>query len=172
MLAASVADPSALWEPQPGETAKAFAAFCAFRDLPPERRTVPAAFQALHGRPSGGHGGASQWRLWRSKNAWDARVDAWDREQDRVAQAEFQRARKQALVGCTGRCRTRRWMSRRRRPARAVRRRGCGSRRCCRSWRRCPRGWRSPRTGRGDGLSPVAWGSPGPDRGPRLKSTR
>ncbi len=81
------------WEQQPGESAKAFAAFRSFRDLPPERRTVAAAWQALTGRPTATRGGPGQWRGWHARNAWSARAAAYDREQDRLATAQALRDR-------------------------------------------------------------------------------
>ena len=92
----------ALWERQPGETAKAFAAFCAYRDLPAERRSVREAYVAA-GRPQPGHNQAVRsapgtWREWASHNAWATRAEAWDREQDRFAQAALIRRRAQSRL--------------------------------------------------------------------------
>lgn len=39
----------------------------------------------------------SVWRDWHAANAWQARAEAWDRECDRLAQAELVRERKRAL---------------------------------------------------------------------------
>jgi hypothetical protein len=76
------------WEQQPGESAKAFAAFRAYRDLAAEKRSVPAAYTALTGRPCGVRGGNTRWREWHARNGWVARAAAWDREEDRLARAQ------------------------------------------------------------------------------------
>ena len=41
--------------------------------------------------------GPSEWERWTATRAWASRAAAWDAEQDRADQAEFLRARKQAL---------------------------------------------------------------------------
>jgi hypothetical protein len=87
----------ALWERQPGESAKAFAAFTAYRDLPAERRSVREAYAVSRGPKQGQNqvirSAPGTWREWASKNAWAARAEAWDREQDRVARGELARRR-------------------------------------------------------------------------------
>ena len=65
------------WECQDGETAKAYAAFCAYRDLGPERSLSKTG--AVLGKNPGGL------EEWSSKNEWVKRAAAWDAEQDRIA---------------------------------------------------------------------------------------
>lgn len=65
------------WERQPEETSKAYAAFCAYRDLGPERSLAKAG-EVLGKNP----GGLEEWS---SKNEWVKRSAAWDDEQDRIA---------------------------------------------------------------------------------------
>lgn len=66
-----------LWDRQPDETAKAFEAFCVYRDLGPGR-SIPQVGQKL---------GKSEGTLepWSSKYEWVKRATAWDAEQDRRA---------------------------------------------------------------------------------------
>ena len=67
------------WEMQPGETAKQFEAFVAYREM--EERSISKVSKllnksiALIGR-------------WSSKNNWVERVAAWDNEKDRIARQE------------------------------------------------------------------------------------
>ena len=86
---------AALWERQEGETAKAFAAFCAYRDLPPESRSIRAAGEASTGqkalRTRTGPRAATAWHVWAADYAWAARAAAWDAELDRRATAEIAR---------------------------------------------------------------------------------
>lgn len=78
------------WERQNGETAKAYAAFCAYRDLGPDR-SIRKAGEML---------GKNQTTLeqWSAKNSWGERAAKWDDEQDRIARqeqlAEIKRMRK------------------------------------------------------------------------------
>lgn len=65
------------WERQEEETSKAYAAFCVYRDLGPERSLAKAG-AALGKNP----GGLEEWS---SKNDWVKRSAAWDDEQDRIA---------------------------------------------------------------------------------------
>lgn len=79
------------WDQQDGESAKAFAAFRAYRDLGDER-TQLKAFRAYSGNQSV----TSQpgyFRQWSASNDWPARVEAWDSEQERIADAEAERNR-------------------------------------------------------------------------------
>ncbi len=84
------------WECQPGEPTKAFAAFCAYRDLPPDVRSISSAWEAASGqkahRTRTGPRAPRQWHAWSAKHAWVARAAAWDREQDRVARARMAKA--------------------------------------------------------------------------------
>ena len=51
------------WERQKRETVKAYDAFCALRDTPPDQRSIPKCVQALYG---GGRKSAKvrQWQKW------------------------------------------------------------------------------------------------------------
>lgn len=68
------------WERQPEETAKAFQAFCAYRDMGPER-SLNKLVQKLHkNRTTLGE--------WSGRYDWVSRCAAWDAEQDRIARQE------------------------------------------------------------------------------------
>ena len=66
-----------LWERQPGETARAFEAFCVYRDMGASRSH----------RKTGQKLGKNCTTIgeWSSKYEWVKRVAAWDAEQDRIA---------------------------------------------------------------------------------------
>lgn len=80
----------AAWERQPGEPARAYAAFCLYRDMPATERSLRAVADRLYG--SGGGNPASKRRRapgqlhkWSVRWRWVERAAAWDEEQDRVA---------------------------------------------------------------------------------------
>lgn len=73
-----------IWERQRGETARAFAAFCAYRDLGRSRTLVEAA-RAFYESPNVGRTSAKvrQVERWSSAHGWVRRVDAYDEEMGR-----------------------------------------------------------------------------------------
>lgn len=85
-----------LWERQPGESARAFAAFQVYRDLGPGRSLDEVA-RRLHRGPGEGQKRARTGRIsdWSSQWRWVERARAWDDELDRVACAEQARAVKE-----------------------------------------------------------------------------
>ena len=60
-----------LWDKQTGETVKAFAAFCIYRDLPAIDRSIVAAV-AEH-RKHGGKASVRNWETWSSLYNWRER---------------------------------------------------------------------------------------------------
>ena len=83
-----------LWERQSGETARAFSAFCHYRDLPAVDRSVAAAW----GRKIGG----KQWERWCAAHDWVNRAaehdsDLASRRRERMAQ-EIERTQDDAVV--------------------------------------------------------------------------
>ena len=83
-----------LWERQPSETAKAYAAFLVYRDLPAVDRSVAAAW----GRKIGG----KQWERWCTIHNWLDRAaehdsDLASRRRERMAK-ELDRAQDDAAV--------------------------------------------------------------------------
>ena len=88
-----------LWDRQPGETPRAFAAFCLYRDLPAIDRSIVAAV-AQH-RKNGGKASERNWETWASLYNWRERglasdsdlasrrrirrADALERAQDDIA---------------------------------------------------------------------------------------
>lgn len=76
------------WDRQPGETDPAWAAFVVYRDLGLERS----------GAKVGKELGKSHQLIerWSAKNAWVTRVQAWDREQDRLWQRDLAAVRRNA----------------------------------------------------------------------------
>ena len=79
------------WEQQAGESARAFGAFAAYRDLGP-RRSLHAAAQAFYGQTSAAR--ERQLDKWSRAFRWVDRANAWDQHLDaeaRRAQAEARR---------------------------------------------------------------------------------
>ena len=82
------------WERQPSETAKAYAAFLLYRDLPPVDRSIVAAV-AQH-RYLGGKASVRNWETWSSLYNWSERglandSDLASRRRERMAK-EMERA--------------------------------------------------------------------------------
>jgi hypothetical protein len=87
--------PVAPWQRQPGETAKAFAAFAVYRDLPPAERSLDETCRRLAGKEKvapGGHPNGTRRRrqrygrviFWCQEHHWVERSAAWDQEKDRL----------------------------------------------------------------------------------------
>lgn len=69
------------WDRVPGETSRAYEAFCAFRDAGPSRKMdkVWRAFEAEHGRVVPEHRRcASSWWEWYRRFDWKARAEKYD----------------------------------------------------------------------------------------------
>ena len=80
------------WHRQPGESMKAFHAFCDYRDLPMHDRSLDKAFRACQvaclkksGDPQTIPRANKRWKDWRRQWNWEARAEAHDAE---VAEAE------------------------------------------------------------------------------------
>ena len=91
---------SNLWDRQPGETAKAYAAFLLYRDLPAVDRTIVAA--VVEHRKLGGKASVRNWETWASRYNWRERGLASDsdlasRRRERMAK-ELDRAQDDAAV--------------------------------------------------------------------------
>lgn len=76
-----------IWERLPGESAKAYEAFCIYRDLPPHERSLKAVAEKLGGKRSGKSRALRPLERWSSRYRWVERAAAWDEEQDRQARA-------------------------------------------------------------------------------------
>jgi hypothetical protein len=81
-----------LWDQLPGESSKAYAAFCIYRDQGLSR-SIEATSRVYHGhsaqlgsKPATGRrrGASGQIRLWAERWNWSARAGAWDQELERV----------------------------------------------------------------------------------------
>lgn len=72
------------WDKQPGDTPKAWNAFTIYRDLGPSRTLAAAALQMGRNRQTLAD--------WSARHAWQFRVEAWDREQDRIKREASLRA--------------------------------------------------------------------------------
>ena len=88
-----------LWERQPGETAKAYAAFLLYRDLPAIDRSVAAA---RDGQQRDNKGTLRQWNGWSMRNGWVNRAaehdsDLASRRRERVAK-ELERAQDDGVL--------------------------------------------------------------------------
>jgi hypothetical protein len=80
------------WEQQPGESARAFGAFRAYRDLGP-RRSLPGAAAAFYGQTSAS--GERQFDKWSRAFRWVERAAAWDRHLDAEGRAAQEAARRE-----------------------------------------------------------------------------
>jgi len=98
----------AFWERMEGETATAYAAFCAYRDMGRTRslRRAAAVFYApdkgdhkeAAGSPDiGTSGQVSRFKAWSSANMWQARVEAFDAEEARARSLRLQDERDRQL---------------------------------------------------------------------------
>lgn len=67
-----------IWEKSDDESAKAYHAFCVYRDMSPFERSYQKVADVVYGKESGN---VRQIERWGSKFAWVARVDAWDSHQ-------------------------------------------------------------------------------------------
>ena len=76
-----------LWDRQPGETPKAFAAFCLYRDLPAIDRSVLAARE---GHQKDTKGTLRQWKGWSMRNDWVNR--AAEHDSDLASRRRIRRA--------------------------------------------------------------------------------
>src|SRR5216684_2052292 len=85
---------SASWEQQPGESSRAFGAFCAYRDLGP-RRSLRAAAAAFYGRTSAAV--ERQFDKWSGAFGWVERASAWDRHLDAEARRAQEEARREMV---------------------------------------------------------------------------
>lgn len=90
-----------LWDQRDGETSRAWAAFCAYRDLPAKDRNIEAAWRSLNGSEPAKTGqnrpksAPSTWTEWAFNHDWKARAAAFDREQDRKQRDLFDRAQQE-----------------------------------------------------------------------------
>jgi len=84
-----------IWERLPGESAKAYEAFCIYRDLPPHERSLKAVAEKLGGKRSGKSRALRPLERWSSRYRWVERAQAWDEEVDRRAREAHLRAVKE-----------------------------------------------------------------------------
>jgi hypothetical protein len=80
------------WEKQTGESARAFGAFRAYRDLGP-CRSLRAAAEAFYRRSSAAV--LRQLKTWSAAFGWVERANAWDRHLDAEARREQETARRE-----------------------------------------------------------------------------
>lgn len=89
-----------IWERQAGETGKAYAAFCVYRDQGPSSRSLRSTCEAFY---NGTTSNLTQIAEWSRKYDWVFRVDAYDAEQDRInrlkRQEDAEEARQRAKSG-------------------------------------------------------------------------
>lgn len=79
------------WEPLEHESARAYKAFTAYRDLPPRQRSIYNAYRGTVKKP--GALAPGQFNAWSSENHWVARSRAWDAHVDREARDDQVRRR-------------------------------------------------------------------------------
>lgn len=77
------------WDRQPGESSKAFAAFCIYRDTPPAERSVRDTTKKM------GKKNTSYINAWCTKWKWIDRARIYDSEQDKLNRALQEKERKE-----------------------------------------------------------------------------
>ena len=87
-----MAETSPPWERQPRESARAYGAFCAYRDLGP-CRSLKAAAEAFYKRSSAAV--SRQLKTWSAAYHWVERAAAWDRHLDAEARQAQEKARRE-----------------------------------------------------------------------------
>ena len=80
------------WEQRPKESARAYGAFCAYRDLGP-CRSLKAAAEAFYKRTSAAV--SRQLKTWSAAFHWVERTAAWDRHLDAAAREAQEKARRE-----------------------------------------------------------------------------
>jgi hypothetical protein len=83
---------AAPWEQRPGESSRAFGAFCAYRDLGPHR-SLRAAAEKYYNRRTAAV--VRQCNTWSSAFRWVERASAWDRHLDAEARRAQEKARRE-----------------------------------------------------------------------------
>ena len=78
------------WEQLPGESGKAYAAFCAFRDFGPERN-IRKAVETVEKDEGRRRKRYNVWRNWCSQFRWRERAAEYDRYTEKLKQAEFRK---------------------------------------------------------------------------------
>jgi hypothetical protein len=78
------------WEQLPGESGRAYAAFCAFRDCGPER-TIRMAVETGEKDPVKRGKRYRVWRNWCSQYRWRERVADYDRYVEKLKQTELRK---------------------------------------------------------------------------------
>lgn len=76
------------WEMQPGETSKAFAAFCAYRDMGPERSLPKVCQMSARSLPNV--------KRWSERHRWVERAAAYDAYMDSVRRGGYEEAERSA----------------------------------------------------------------------------
>jgi hypothetical protein len=84
------------WERLPGESSRAYEAFCVYRDFGPERNIRRVVESALGGQDgTGGQGKVKKrygmWRAWSTQFRWRERAADYDQYLDRLKQREVRK---------------------------------------------------------------------------------
>lgn len=93
-------EPALPWERQPGESDKAYAAFCRYRGLPPAKRSIYAA--SLDGEEEGSEKVSKGQRIaptyhlrWSARYHWPERAKSWDDHLDQINREAQEKARRE-----------------------------------------------------------------------------
>ena len=98
--AAAAASEDGIWTRRDGETAKAYSAFCLYRDMG-SGRSLDAAYCLAQGLQKGSKRVSGYWQRWYHDFEWKTRAEAYDAHLDDVkrrAEAQRWRERGEALV--------------------------------------------------------------------------
>jgi|SRR5690625_100047 len=96
------------WLRREDESAKAYRAFSIYRDMPPDERSIDAAYEKYAGRQSGGKRAAGYFQRWSRDYDWTGRAEEYDAhcEAERLAERGTQeieqfRERQRQLAAAT-----------------------------------------------------------------------
>jgi hypothetical protein len=92
MMTSMTEAPPAPWERQPGESARAYGAFCLYRDAGP-RRSLRETCRRYYGNTTS----VRRLSIWSSRWRWPERCRAWDDHLDGLARQEQARQRKEMV---------------------------------------------------------------------------
>jgi hypothetical protein len=85
------------YEQQPEETAKAYAAFCVYRDLG-ANRTIDNTYCVINGIPTGSRTASSHFREWSTDNNWVKRSEEYDRDLESARRSDLMDADRSAYM--------------------------------------------------------------------------
>src|SRR5687768_11743236 len=84
------------FERQPGESPRAYAAFCRYRDLEPSSRSLDRAWRAANPAQPSHRRRSKTWAEWSARWGWPERAAAFDAHLDRQKRIALEREQVEA----------------------------------------------------------------------------